>query len=122
MGGAYPGDGFADALFLNPGNGNHWITLRLAGVRSNRSAIGARVTRARAHRGRRARRSSALVGSGGSFGASTLQQEMGLGRATAIEVGHGALARRPRRETFAGVQMDAVTVLREGSGRPERRR
>src|SRR5262249_38766456 len=44
VGGEFPGDGFLDALFINPGNGNHWITLRLTGTRSNRSAIGARVT------------------------------------------------------------------------------
>jgi enediyne biosynthesis protein E4 len=49
------GDGDLDALVLNVGeppslllnrlaNGNHWIELRLVGVRSNRAAIGARVT------------------------------------------------------------------------------
>ena len=43
MGGAYPGDGFADVLFENPGFGNHWIAVKLVGARSNRSAIGARI-------------------------------------------------------------------------------
>jgi hypothetical protein len=115
-GGEYPGDGFLDALFLNPGNGNHWVTLRLQGVRSNRSAIGARVT-VRVRTGAGPRAIETLVGSGGSFGASTLQQEMGLGRAEAIEA---VVVRWPggRTETFADVPMDAVAVLREGAGRP----
>jgi len=115
-GGEYPGDGFLDALFLNPGTDNHWATLRLVGVRSNRSAIGARLTaRLRTADGPRA--VEALVGSGGSFGASTLQQELGLGHATAIEA---VVVRWPagRTETFTDVKLDAVTVLREGAGRP----
>ncbi len=44
MGGAYTDDKAFSALYENPGNSNHWITLSLEGVRSNRSAIGARVT------------------------------------------------------------------------------
>lgn len=43
MGGAFPGDRFNDALFENPGSGNHWIAVRLVGTRSNRSAIGAQI-------------------------------------------------------------------------------
>ena len=34
MGGAFPGDGFGHALFRNPGFGNHWIEVKLVGVRS----------------------------------------------------------------------------------------
>ena len=117
VGGEYPGDGFLDALFVNPGNDNHWVTLRLSGVRSNRSAIGARIT-VRARTGSGPREVQAVVGSGGSFGASTLQQEIGLGQAAAIE---SVAVRWPSglRETFADVKMDAVTSLREGSGRAE---
>jgi hypothetical protein len=33
----------ANVLFKNPGHGHRWITLRLSGVKSNRSAIGARI-------------------------------------------------------------------------------
>ena len=42
-GGAVPGDKAHNVLFENPGHGNHWLTLRLVGTRSNRAAIGARV-------------------------------------------------------------------------------
>jgi hypothetical protein len=43
MGGAVSGDVAHNALYLNPGHGNHWITLKLEGVTSNRAAIGARI-------------------------------------------------------------------------------
>jgi enediyne biosynthesis protein E4 len=36
-------DGFPDVLYRNHGNGNHWISFKLIGTRSNRSAIGAKV-------------------------------------------------------------------------------
>ena len=44
IGGATPGDSHAFRFFENPGNGNDWINLRLVGVKTNRAAIGARIT------------------------------------------------------------------------------
>ncbi|HET8643995.1 MAG TPA: CRTAC1 family protein, partial [Vicinamibacteria bacterium] len=115
MGGEYPGDGFLDALFVNPGNRNRWLVLRLAGVRSNRSAIGARVSlRLRTPRG--TREIHRVVGSGGSFGASTLQVEIGAGDATAVE---SLTVRWPSglTEQVRDVPLDAVLDVREGDGR-----
>ena len=43
MGGAYAGDRASNVYYRNPGFGGHWIALQLAGTRSNRSAIGARI-------------------------------------------------------------------------------
>ena len=43
LGGFFPGDKYFNALFENPGFDNHWISVKLVGVRSNRSAIGARI-------------------------------------------------------------------------------
>jgi hypothetical protein len=78
LGGAFPGDNFPNALFENPGNGNDWITLKLEGTLANRSAIGARIRVMLAGRSG-IRNVYRTVGSGGSFGASSLQQEIGLG-------------------------------------------
>ena len=78
LGGAFPGDVFPNALFENPGNGNDWIRLKLEGTRANRSAIGARIRITVAGRSG-TRRIFRTVGSGGSFGASPLEQEIGLG-------------------------------------------
>jgi hypothetical protein len=84
LGGFFPTDVYPSALFENPGNANHWITLRLEGVKANRSAIGARLRVDLVTPG--GPRSVHLTcGTGGSFGSSSLQQEMGLGDATAIE-------------------------------------
>jgi len=78
VGGATPGDAHALRLFENPGHGGDWMTLDLVGVKTNRAAIGARITVTVEGEGGRlvVHRS---VGSGGSFGASPLQQHIGLG-------------------------------------------
>ena len=83
IGGEYPGDVFPRALFINPGNTNHWLTLRLEGTKTNRSAIGARIS-VEVETPHGARTLHAVVSSGGSYGGSTLAQEVGLGDATRI--------------------------------------
>ena len=40
-GGAVNGDKYHNVLFQNPGQGNHWLTLKLVGKKTNRSAFGA---------------------------------------------------------------------------------
>jgi tetratricopeptide (TPR) repeat protein len=86
IGGAVPGDKYPSVLFRNPGHhGNNWISLRLVGVKTNRAAIGARIklTLQNGDHGRRFIYRD--VTSGGSFGASPLQQHIGLGKAPRIE-------------------------------------
>ena len=79
------GERTSDAvLFENPGHGNRWITLVLEGTRSNRSGVGARI-RVTVRTDRATREIFRTVSTGGSFGSSTLQQEIGLGPAAAIE-------------------------------------
>ena len=80
VGGLSPGSAFASAFFENPGLGGRWIDVELEGVRSNRSAIGARIRCEVEEDGQR-RSIYRHVGSGGSFGASPLRQRIGLGRA-----------------------------------------
>ena len=79
-GGAVPGDRHAIRLYENPGNSNDWISLRLVGAKSNRAAIGARVKLTIENQGHGQRLIYRTVGSGGSFGASPLQQHIGLGK------------------------------------------
>jgi len=83
MGGAYPGDGFGDTLFQNPGFGNHWLQVELVGMQSNRSGIGARI-RVDVVEGGRPRSIYRWVNSGGSFGCNPLMQHIGLGSATKV--------------------------------------
>ncbi len=84
-GGAVPTDRHAARLFWNPGNGNNWISLRLIGVKTNHSAIGARITVTLDEGDGQRRFVHRVVGSGGSFGASPLQQHIGLGKASRID-------------------------------------
>ena len=79
VGGATPGDAHAMRLFHNPGHANDWITLKLTGAKSNRSAIGARIKVTVENAGGGTRAIYRTVGSGGSFGASPLAQHIGLG-------------------------------------------
>ena len=87
IGGAYEGDAFRNALFENPGvkSEHAWVTLRLEGRQSNRSAIGARIRVTVTDPGDAQRHIYRTVSTGGSFGASSLQQEIGLGPATHID-------------------------------------
>jgi hypothetical protein len=84
MGGWFSGDVYPNVLFENPGHGRHWITLILEGTQSNRSAVGARIRLATRIDGV-AREIFRTVSTGGSFGSSTLQQEIGLDGATTVE-------------------------------------
>ncbi len=112
MGGAYTGDTYWNVLFLNPGHGNHWITLKLEGVLSNRSAIGSRI-RVSVESPEGDREIFATVGSGGSFGASSLQQEIGLGNARAIREIEVRWPASGRRQNLRNVPMDQILKIKE---------
>jgi hypothetical protein len=84
IGGAYSGDVFTNVLFENPGHGNHWLNLKLAGVQSNRAGIGTRI-QVEIREATGLRTIHILTGTGASFGASPLQQEIGLGSAKTID-------------------------------------
>jgi hypothetical protein len=115
LGGAVEGDVARNVLWENPGHGNRWITLRLEGVDANRSAINGRI-RVTVDTPHGPRDIHALVGSGGSFGGSSLQQEIGLGDATAIVEIEVRWPGSNRVESFSDVGLDRIYFLREGSG------
>ncbi len=117
MGGAFAGDGFYDVLYENPGFGNHSIVVRLVGVLSNRSAIGARI-HLRVRTDGQIRSIYRFVGSGGSFGANPLTQMIGVGKATKIE---SLTVRWPRRmdahsyrtQTWRNLDVDQAVTITE---------
>jgi hypothetical protein len=122
-GGFYPGDGFQNALFENPGHGNRFLAVKAVGTVSNRAAIGARL-RVRVDTPGGERSIYRWVGSGGSFGASPLEQLVGLGDARAILdlVVHWPSGKR---QVFAEVPLDGFVVVTEGEEslrRQDRRR
>jgi tetratricopeptide (TPR) repeat protein len=114
IGGAQPGDSHAFRLFENPGNGNDWISLKLVGVKANRAAIGARIKVTVKNEGGAARSIYRTVGSGGSFGASPLQQHIGLGKLAqilSIEILWPGGSRTP--QTFSNVGKDQFLEIKE---------
>lgn len=78
-GGAGYSDRYHNVLFQNPGQGNHWLTLKLVGKKTNRSAIGARIRVTTA--GEHPLTVHRHVSSGSSFGGNPLQQTVGLAQA-----------------------------------------
>ena len=79
VGGAIPSDKHVLRVFQNPGNRNDWLNVRLIGVKSNRSAVGARIE-ARVQDGQGHTRSIwRTVGETSSFGSHPLEQHIGLG-------------------------------------------
>ena len=113
MGGAVPADRFNDALYENPGFGNHWITIQLVGVRSNRSAIGARI-RVDIDEGGVARTVYKHVNSGGTFGGNPLRQTIGLGGADRIERLEVFWPTTGETQRFADVPRDRFIRVIEG--------
>jgi hypothetical protein len=112
-GGAVPGDRHAYRLFENPGNGNDWINLKLVGVKSNRAAVGARIQVTVTNDGGRPRSIYRTVSSGGSFGASPLEQHIGLGKSARIlriEIWWPA---SNTRQTFTNVARNQFLEVRE---------
>ncbi len=83
-GGAYQGDTFRNSLFENPGAESIFLTLELEGRKSNRYGVDSRI-RVDVTSPAGPRSFFRTVGSGGSFGGSTLRQEIGLGTLAKIE-------------------------------------
>jgi ASPIC and UnbV/FG-GAP-like repeat len=82
MGGIINGDKYHNILFQNPGQGNHWLTVKLVGRQTNRAAIGARIKVVTV--GEKPLTIHRLISSGSSFGANPLRQTIGLAKAERI--------------------------------------
>jgi hypothetical protein len=79
IGGAVPADKHTLRVFENPGNDNDWLNVRLVGVKSYRSAVGAEI-KVTVEDGSAAPRSIyRTVGQTSSFGANPMEQNIGLG-------------------------------------------
>ena len=119
MGGAYVGDSYQNSFFLNPGQSeNNWICLSLEGTKSNRAAVGTRLKITFKENGV-TRNVYRDVNTGGSFGASPLRREIGLGEATLIEAieikWHGS----NEVQVFHNIQPNQFIKITEGSDKIE---
>ncbi len=119
LGGAHDGDVFQNALFENPvGNKNNWITIKLIGMQSNRSAIGARVVLQTKNKDSKEKKYYRTVTTGSSFGSSSLQLEIGL--LDAIEISKLEIHwpnREQSKSSFFGIPINQRIEIREGQDR-----
>ncbi|MDP6761486.1 MAG: FG-GAP-like repeat-containing protein [Planctomycetota bacterium] len=113
MGGAFRGDDFGNLLFENPGFGNHWIKVELEGMRSNRSAIGARL-RVMITEDGESRSIYRHVNGGGSFGGNPLTQHIGIGSAERIQVLEVYWPTSDTTQRFEGLAPDRRLRIVEG--------
>jgi hypothetical protein len=121
--GDFDNDGAMDVLIMNMGapvsllrnqlrNGNHWIKVKLEGVRSNRSAIGATVT---IHAGG-IEQTDAVVSQSSFLSHNDSRLHFGLGSAARVD---DYTVRWPNgtMEKFPGSAADVLVRLTEGTGK-----
>jgi hypothetical protein len=125
--GDFDNDGDLDVLIVNlneppsllrndVSGKHHWLKVKLLGVKSNRSAIGARVT---AHYGRKTQAQEVLSQSS-FYSASDSRLHFGLGAAVTADLE----IRWPSgaKEIVKGVAADHLVVVKEGAGIVKRAR
>lgn len=114
VGGAYLGDSFSNSLYMNPGqNNNRWIKLQLEGTESNRSAIGTKVKVTFKENGV-SRSVHRVLNSGGSFGASALRMEIGIGQATIIDQIEITWPKNQKKKVFKNIKPNQYIKIIEG--------
>lgn len=118
MGGAVTSDTYPNTLYLNPGHGNNWLKLRLAGAKANRFGIGARV-QIHLSGPSGARTLHRTLGSGGSFGCNPLRIEAGIGDATEIKAVEILWPGSNTKQTITGLKPNTFYRVAEGTNMPE---
>ena len=116
MGGAQPGDAYQSALYKNPGNGNHWVTLKLEGVKSNRAAFGARID-VTVKDASGLRHIYRTAGFGSSFGGNPMEQHIGIGAAVSVSEVTVTWPSTSVVDRVKNVAADRRYTLREGDGK-----
>ena len=120
LGGAVEGDNAHNALFANPNHVNHWITMQLQGTKGSRDAQNSKV-KITVSTPAGSQSYYHVVGSGGSFGANSIQLEAGLGKASKIESIEVCWHGNPKnKQIFKIVGMDQIIRLVEGKGEIEK--
>ncbi|PRY16355.1 ASPIC/UnbV protein [Pontibacter ummariensis] len=118
MGGAFEGDNYRNALFKNTYQesspaANNWIKIKLEGTKANKAAIGTRL-KITFTDGGKPRTIYRDINSGGSFGASTLRAELGLGQATKIDKLEVKWAGSNRTQVFDNIGANQFIQITEG--------
>ncbi|HWR52377.1 MAG TPA: CRTAC1 family protein, partial [Bryobacteraceae bacterium] len=119
--GDFDNDGDVDILIMNineppsllrndVAGTRHWLKVKLAGVQSNRSAIGATVTATYSGR----KQAQAVLAQSGYLSVSDRRLHFGLGAATSADL--DIVWPNGLRESVKGVGADQLVTVREGAG------
>lgn len=115
VGGSFKGESFQNSFYLNPGQGgNNWIGIRLEGVTANKPGIGSRIHVTISEEGN-VRHIYRDLNSGGSFGASPLMAQIGLGKASKIDQIEITWAGSNSKQIFANVNPNQFIKILEGN-------
>jgi hypothetical protein len=114
FGGFYSGDVFENALYENPGHGNHWIYLRLKGTKSNSYGVGAMVKLTYADSGI-IRNGFYRLSKGASFGGNPLMIQAGVGKCTTIQSVEIIWPSLNEKQLFMNVSADHEYLVTEGN-------
>jgi hypothetical protein len=116
LGGATPGDQSYNALFQNPGQGRHWLKIKLVGTRTNRSALGAKIqVDLKTARGQM-RSIHRTVGNNSSFGGNSLVETIGLRDLTRVDAITVSWPTSKTKQIFQDLAADQSIEITEGSG------
>jgi FG-GAP-like repeat/ASPIC and UnbV len=117
-GGAVPGDKAYNLLFANPGNGRHWLKIKLVGTKTNRAALGAKIQVDLKQPDGSIRSIYRQVGGASSYGGNSLVEHIGLGDTQSdVNVKITWPASRSR-QTLEGIAIDQFIELTEGIESP----
>jgi hypothetical protein len=114
VGGAYIGDSYNNSLYLNPGqNNNRWINIQLEGTQPIvRRLVRTKVTFREKGIKRVVYRD---VNSGGSFGASALRREIGIGQSDLIDELEITWAQTGKKQVFKNLKPNQFIKIKEGN-------
>ncbi len=113
FGGAVPGDRSHNALFQNPGTHHHWLRLKLVGIESNRSALGARIRVDLTNPDGSRRSIHRQIGGGSSFGGNSLVETIGLRDASSVQRVQVTWPASGKVQTFSNVPANQTLEIRE---------
>ncbi len=113
LGGATPGDQGYNALFRNPGQGRHWLKVKLVGTKTNRAAIGASLRVDLVAPDGRIRSIHRTIGNNSSFGGNSLVETIGLLDATRVAALTVSWPTSRTTQTFHDLPADQTIVITE---------
>jgi hypothetical protein len=114
LGGGYASDTAYNVLFQNPGHGRHWLEVKLVGVQSNRSAIGARIEAQIKHADGRVQHIFRTIGDNASFGGNPLTEHIGLDDAPNVANLVISWPTSRTTQSFENLAADQLPVITEG--------